>query len=294
MHVNDLFQSIYNECRQKNRVLLLIFIIRILVEPENDENKEGFHYAFCWIHIIYNLSSFIDIVGEGRKYYRTIRKAMKLCIRAELYHTIFGFFFYLGFLTYSYSTLTIDKFPFGMKGLKVGLYALSSILLTGIASNRMVNHILKPKSNDVVKVLPVLYLSTLCYWFSFAVLCIIMMVIFKRLYSPNFWPSRKWRDFPQAIGSYKLFPFTASLLVVIVSFSFLFLPGMKFLIEGLYVLQGCYLFMCFIIVMIELFPEAFKYNIDCYNERVEELKKEEEEKKDKKKKKGDKMKQKTE
>lgn len=73
---------------------------------------------------------------------------------------------------------------------------------------------------------------------------------------------------------------------------------MKFLIEGLYLIQGCYLFMCFIIVMIELFPEAFKFNIDNYSAKIEKLKKEEKEKKEneekKKGKKNDKKKQKTE
>lgn len=274
------------------------YSIRILVPPDNDENKEGFHFAFCWIHIIYKLSSFIEIVGEGRKYYKTIRKAMKLCVKAELYHNIFEFGFYLGLLTYCYSTLSPEKFPLGMKGLKIALYALSSILLTGVASNRMVNYILKPKSNDIIKVLPVLYLSTLCYWFSFAVLCIVLMIVFKRIYSPDFWSTRKWRDFPQAIGNYKLFPFTASILAIVVCFSFLFIPDMKFLIEGLYLIQGCYLFMCFIIVMIELFPEAFKFNIDNYSAKIEKLKKEEKEKKEneekKKGKKNDKKKQKTE
>lgn len=132
----------------------------------------------------------------------------------------------------------------------------------------------------------VLYISTILCWLSFSIMCLFLMIIFKRLLVNKFWESRKIRDFPKSIGSYKLIPSTLSLLIILISWTFAFYPGMKFLIEILYICKGCYFVICYIYCLVNQFPEAF-----FGEENEEETEEKKVEKKDKKK---NKLKQKIE
>lgn len=84
-----------------------------------------------------NINDLYNIGGKHLKYYPKIRNAMELCIKTESCNIFFEFAFFLGLITYCYKKLG-DKFPLKMNGLKLLLYSLSTYLLTGESTNRII------------------------------------------------------------------------------------------------------------------------------------------------------------